>query len=76
MREPKWETRDELRFLYYLGTGRWADQKRLAETPGRAEALRKYLRAVRRRKDWGQVDRDFVLIFARRQLREAEARWS
>lgn len=66
----QWDTRDELKFLDGLGMYKWVGRKQalLYSTPDRAAALKKYLRAARRRKCWGGLDKAMIIGHATVEL--------
>ena len=61
-----WETRDEVGFLYGLGTHRPLDYRR--ELLTRPQLLVCYIEAAQHRAVWGEVDRDTVVKVARNLL--------
>jgi hypothetical protein len=65
-----WGTRDEVGFLYALGTHRPRDFRRPVLT--RHQLLGRYLEAARVRANWGEMDRDIVLEAARKLLKATE----
>lgn len=53
-------TENEMKFLSALGTGEYSESAKVKETP-RREMLKKYLKAARNRKEWGNVDSGIVM---------------
>ena len=55
-----WTTDDEIRFIQWLGTGKWS-QSRAVMAAGREKLLRNYQQAALYRKVWGKIDRGEVM---------------
>jgi hypothetical protein len=60
---PEWTTRDEVAFLFVLGTGDRSGMG-LGPYPTRRELLRRYLHAAQQRVEWGDIDRDVCITIA------------
>ena len=61
-----WATQQELTFLKNLGTYREGHEI----TPMRLKLLANYVKAARKRVDWGNVNGEKVIRFAENQLAE------
>ena len=60
---PEWTTRDEVAFLFELGTVDHSGMGRGSYTT-RRELLRRYLHAAQQRVEWGDIDREVCLTIA------------
>jgi hypothetical protein len=55
-----WSTECEIRFVRYLGTGKWGKSHNVSKA-GREQLLKRYQQSCLNRKDWGPVDAGKVL---------------
>ena len=62
-----WRTDSELRFLKYLGTGKWVKQPRTCGL-NRLQLLENYQVAALNRQDWGEIDIGKVMNYVAQEI--------
>lgn len=63
------DTAHEVRFIKFLGMGKWSQSKAVAAA-GREQMLRRYQVACLGRSNWGKIDRGKVMEAVERELME------
>ena len=72
--DDTWTTDAEIKFIRGMGTGIFRDKGQLSEC-GRPALLRRYREALKKRENWGAMDKQTVIAFLESEIALAEA-WS
>ena len=63
-----WTTKNELEFLNGIGRNKWPNNELFLDRTKRSDIIIGYIAASHNRDDWGEIDKEFVVNYARSML--------